>query len=193
MPRTLLVSECVCRACDIADAPCSPHSEPARHAPAPPEIALGLVLFALKYRVTFYVLAVFILLAGGGSAVVMRKDVLPEVNIPVVNVLWTYTGLDAPDMQNYVTSYEELAISNNVVGVRDLESTTLQGITLTKIYFYGDTDISLALSQVTAATNAIIGILPAGIQPPVVLRFNASSVPVIQLAVTSDTESGDDI
>ena len=79
---------------------------------------MGLVLFALKYRVTFYVLAVFILLAGGGSAVVMRKDVLPEVNIPVVNVLWTYTGLDSPDMQNYVTSYEELAISNNVVGVR---------------------------------------------------------------------------
>ena len=154
---------------------------------------MGLVLFALKYRVTFYVLAVFILLAGGGAAVVMRKDVLPEVSIPVVNVLWTYTGLDAPDMQNYVTSYEELAISNNVVGVRDLESTTLQGITLTKIYFYGDTDISLALSQVTAATNDIIGLLPAGIQPPVVLRFDASSVPVIQLAVTSDTEDGAEI
>ncbi len=150
---------------------------------------MGLVLFALKYRVTFYVLAVFILLAGGGAAVVMRKDVLPEVNIPVVNVLWTYTGLDAPDMANYITTYEELAISNNVIGVRSVESTTLQGVTLTKVYFYQDTDISLALTQVTAATNAIIGVLPAGIQPPVVLRFNASSVPVIQLAVTSEKES----
>ena len=150
---------------------------------------MGLVLFALKYRVTFYVLAVFILLAGGGSAVVMRKDVLPEVNIPVVNVLWTYTGLDAPDMQNYVTSYEELAISNNVVGIRRMASTTLQGITLTKIYFYQDTDINFALSQVIAATNAIRAQLPVGIQPPIVLRFDASSVPVIQLAATSTSES----
>ncbi len=150
---------------------------------------MGLVLFALKYRVTFYVLAVFILLAGGGSAVIMRKDVLPEVGIPVVNVLWTYTGLDAPDMQNYVTSYEELAISNNVVGIRSMASTTLQGITLTKIYFYQDTDINFALSQVIAATNAIRAQLPPGIQPPIVLRFDASSVPVIQLAATSTSES----
>ncbi len=150
---------------------------------------MQLVLFALKYRATFYVLAVFILLAGGGSAVVMRKDVLPEVNIPVVNVLWTYTGLDAPDMQNYVTSYEELAISNNVVGIRSMASTTLQGITLTKIYFYPDTDINFALTQVIAATNAIRSQLPNGIQPPIVLRFDASSVPVIQLAATSTTES----
>ncbi len=150
---------------------------------------MQLVLFALKYRVTFYVLAVFILLAGGGSAVVMKKDVLPEVAIPVVNVLWTYTGLDAPDMQNYVTSYEELAISNNVIGIRSMQSTTLQGITLTKIYFYQDTDINFALTQVIAATNAIRAQLPAGIQPPIVLRFDASSVPAIQLAATSTTES----
>ena len=150
---------------------------------------MGLVKFALKFRATFYVLAVFILLAGGGSVLVMKKDVLPEVNIPVVNVLWTYTGLDAPDMQNYVTSYEELAISNNVIGIRNMQSTTLQGITLTKIYFYQDTDINFALSQVIAATNAIRAQLPAGIQPPIVLRFDASSVPVIQLAATSTSES----
>ncbi len=150
---------------------------------------MGLVAFALKFRATFYVLALFIVLAGGGAAIVMKKDVLPEVNIPVVNVLWTYTGLDAPDMQNYVTSYEELAISNNVVGIRSMQSTTLQGITLTKVYFYPDTDINFALTQVIAATNAIRAQLPAGIQPPIVLRFNASSVPVIQLAATSTTES----
>ena len=150
---------------------------------------MGLVAFALKFRATFYVLALFIVLAGGGAAVVMKKDVLPEVNIPVVNVLWTYTGLDAPDMQNYVTSYEELAISNNVVGIRSMQSTTLQGITLTKVYFYPDTDINFALTQVIAATNAIRAQLPAGIQPPIVLRFDASSVPVIQLAATSTTES----
>jgi len=150
---------------------------------------MGLVKFALKFRVTFYVMAVLIMLAGGGAAVVMPKDVLPDVNIPVVTIIWTYTGLDAPDMENYVTSYEELALSNNVVGIRDMESTTLQGITITKVYFQPDIDTSLALTQVTAATNAIRGQLPAGIQPPVVLRFSASSVPVIQIAATSEKES----
>ncbi len=150
---------------------------------------MGLIKFALKYRVTFYVMAILIMLAGGGAAVLMPKDVLPEVNIPVVTVLWTYTGLPAPNMQNQVTAYSELALSNNVSGIRDMESTTLQGITITKIYFQPGIDISLALTQVTAATNAIRGILPPGIQPPVILRFSASSVPVIQIAATSEVES----
>ena len=150
---------------------------------------MKLVTFALKYRVTFYVMSLLIMLAGGASAVLMPKDVLPDVNIPVVTIIWTYTGLDTPDMQNYVTSYEELALSNNVVGIRDMESTTLQGTTITKVYFQPGVDISLALTQVTSATNAIRGQLPAGIQPPVVLRFSASSVPVIQVAATSDVES----
>ncbi len=150
---------------------------------------MGLIKFALKYRVTFYVMAILIMLAGGGAAVVMPKDVLPEVNIPVVTVLWTYTGLPAPNMQNQVTAYSELAISNNVSGIRDMESTTLQGITITKIYFQPGVDISLALTQVTSATNAIRGQLPPGIQPPVILRFSASSVPVIQIAATSEVES----
>ncbi len=150
---------------------------------------MGLVKFALKFRVTFYVIAVLIMLAGGGAAFVMPRDVLPEVNIPVVTVLWTYTGLAAPAMQNQVTAYSELALGNNVVGIREMDSTTLQGITITKIYFQPGTDISLALTQVTAATNAIRGLLPPGIQPPIILRFSASSVPVIQIAATSAVES----
>ncbi|MGI4748887.1 MAG: efflux RND transporter permease subunit [Janthinobacterium lividum] len=154
---------------------------------------MGLVKFALKYRITFYVMAVLIMLAGGGAAVVMPKDVLPDVNIPVVTIIWTYTGLDTPDMQNQVTSYNELALSNNVVGIRDMESTTLQGITITRVYFQPGVDIGLALSQVSSATNAIRGQLPPGIQPPIVIRFSASSVPVIQIAATSEVESQADV
>ncbi len=150
---------------------------------------MGIVTFALKYRITFYVLALVITLTGGAAAFLMPKDVLPEVNIPVVTVIWTYTGLDARDMQDYVTSYEELALSNNVVDIRSMESTTLQGITITKVYFQPDVNISLALTQVTAATNSIRALLPSGIQPPIVLRFSASSVPVIQIAGTSEVES----
>nr|WP_294565822.1 efflux RND transporter permease subunit [uncultured Rhodopila sp.] len=150
---------------------------------------MGLVKYALKFRITFYVMSILILLAGAGAYVVMPKDVLPEVNIPVVTIVWTYTGLDTPEMQQRVTTYTEFALSNNVNGIRNMESTTLQGVTITRIYFQPDTSIDLALSQVTASTNSIRAVLPPGIQPPVVMRFSASSVPVIQLALSSNQEN----
>ncbi len=150
---------------------------------------MQLVLYALKFRITFYVMSILILLAGVGAYVVMPKDVLPEVNIPVVTIVWTYSGLDAPEMQQRVTTYTEFALSNNVNGIRDMESTTLQGVTITRIYFQPNVSIDLALSQVTASTNSIRAVLPPGIQPPVVMQFSASSVPVIQLAMSSDQES----
>jgi multidrug efflux pump subunit AcrB len=150
---------------------------------------MGLVVYALKFRVTFYVMSVLILLAGIGGYVVMPKDVLPEVNIPVVTIVWTYTGLDTPTMERRVTTYSEFALSNNVTGIQNMESTTLQGVTITRVYFQPDVSIDLALSQVTAATNSVRAALPPGINPPVVMRFSASTVPVIQLALSSNQEN----
>ncbi|MGD0107863.1 MAG: efflux RND transporter permease subunit [Rhodopila sp.] len=150
---------------------------------------MGLVTYALKFRITFYVMSILILLAGIGGYIVMPKDVLPEVNIPVVTIVWTYTGLDTPEMEKRVTTYTEFALSNNVNGIRNMESTTLQGVTITRIYFQPDVSIDLALSQVTASTNSIRAVLPPGIQPPVVMRFSASTVPVIQLAMSSQQEN----
>src|SRR3954454_17588827 len=149
---------------------------------------MWLVPYALKFRITFYVMSILILLAGIGAYVMMPKDVLPQVNIPVVTVVWTYRSLDTPEMEKRVTTYTEFALSNNVNGIRDMESTTLQGVTITRIYFQPDVSIDLALSQVTASTNSIRAALPPGIQPPVVMRFSASTVPVIQLALSSDKE-----
>lgn len=145
-----------------------------------------LVRYALKFRVTFYVLALLILLAGAGASLVMPKDVLPDVNIPVITIVWTYTGLDTTEMEQRVTTYSEFALSNNVNGIRSMESTTLQGVTITRVYFQPDVSIDVALSQVTASTNSIRAQMPPGIQPPVVMRFSASSVPVIQLALSSN-------
>src|SRR6195952_4520746 len=150
---------------------------------------MGLVTYALKFRITFYVMSVLILLAGIGGYMVMPKDVLPEVNIPVVTIVWTYTGLATPEMEKRVTTYTEFALSNNVNGIRGMESTTLQGVTITRIYFQSNVSIDLALSQVTASTNSIRAALPPGIQPPVVMRFSASAVPVIQLALSSTQQS----
>lgn len=126
-------------------------------------------------------MAVLILLGGVGASVVANKDVLPNVDIPVVVVVWTYTGLDPTDMASRVTTYSEFALSNNVNGISRMESTTLQGTTIERIYFENNVSIDLAISQVVAATNSIRAVMPPGIQPPVIMRFAASAVPVIQL------------
>jgi multidrug efflux pump subunit AcrB len=150
---------------------------------------MEVVKFALKFRISVYVMSILILLAGIGASIVASKDVLPNVNIPVVVVVWTYTGLDPTDMASRITTYSEFALSNNVNGIKRMESTTLQGVTIERIYFQENVSIDLAISQVVASTNSIRGVMPPGIQPPVVMQFAASSVPVIQLALTSASDS----
>jgi len=150
---------------------------------------MGLVKFALKFRNTFFVLTVLILLAGIGAIMTMPKDVLPTVDIPVVTIVWTFTGLDTPEMQQRVTTYSEFALSNNVNNIRNMQTTTLQGVAITKIYFQPNVSIDLAITQVASATNSIRAQMPPGIQPPIIMRFSASSVPVIQLALSSIKEN----
>jgi multidrug efflux pump subunit AcrB len=150
---------------------------------------MGLVKYALKFRVTFYVLSLLMMLGGVGAIIVMPKDVLPTVDIPVVVVVWTYTGLDTTDMAQRITTYSEFSLSNNVNNIRRMESTTLQGVAIEKVYFDQRVSIDLAISQVTSAMNSIRAVMPPGIQPPVVMRFSASSVPVVQLAISSEKQS----
>ena len=147
---------------------------------------MELVKYALKFRVTFYVLAILILALGGAAIVAAPKDVLPDVNIPVVTVIWTYTGLSTTETASRITTYSEFSISNNVNGIKDIQSTTLQGVSVEKILFQPDVNIDLAIAQVVSATNSIRAVLPPGINPPIVVRYSASSVPVIQLALSSD-------
>ena len=150
---------------------------------------MGLVKFALKFRISIYVLSVLILLSGIGAILTMPKDVLPNVNIPVVSIIWTYTGLDTAEMEQRVTTYSEFGLSNNVNGIKNIESQTLQGVTIEKVYFQPDVSIDLAIAQVVSSTNSIRAVMPPGIQPPTVVRYSASAVPVIQLALSSDKES----
>ncbi|MFB0487792.1 multidrug efflux pump subunit AcrB [Methylobacterium sp. OAE515] len=150
---------------------------------------MGLVLYALKFRITTYVLAVLMMLGGVGAILVTPKDVLPVVDIPVVVVVWTYTGLSAPEMEQRITTYAEYGISNNVNNIRRMESTTLQGTAVQRIYFDPSVSIDLAIAQVVSSTNSIRAVMPTGTQPPVIVRYSASSVPVIQLALTSAKQS----
>ena len=150
---------------------------------------MGLVKFALKFRISIYVLSLAILLGGIGAIITMPKDVLPNVDIPVVSVIWTYTGLDTREMEQRVTTYSEFSLSNNVNGIKNIESQTLEGVTIEKVYFQPDVSIDLAISQIVASTNSIRAVMPPGIQPPIVVRYSASAVPVIQLSLSSQTLS----
>src|SRR5271154_4578655 len=147
---------------------------------------MGIVRFALKYPHTFYVVAALILFLGGTAAVEMPTDIFPEINIPVVSVIWQYTGLDTPEMEQRVTTYSQYSISSNVNGIRDIEAETVNGISVQKIYFQPDVNLDLAIAQVVAATNAIRALLPTGTQPPIVVQFSASAVPVLQISLSSD-------
>src|SRR5271156_2129172 len=150
---------------------------------------MGIVRFALKFPYTFYVLAAFIVFLGVSAITVMPEDIFPEINIPVVSVIWQYTGLSASEMEQRVTTYSEYSISSNVTGIKNIEAQTLNGISVQKIYFQPDVNIDLAIAQIVAGTNAIRALMPPGIQPPIVVQYNASSVPVLQISLSSDTLS----
>jgi multidrug efflux pump subunit AcrB len=147
---------------------------------------MGIVRFALKFPYTFYVLAALIVFLGVSAVTVMPMDIFPQINIPVVSVIWQYTGLSTPEMEQRVTTYSQYSISSNVTGIKNMEAQTLNGISVQKIYFQPDVNLDLAISQIVAATNAIRALMPAGIQPPIVVQYNASSVPVLQLSLSSD-------
>jgi multidrug efflux pump subunit AcrB len=150
---------------------------------------MGLVQYALKFRITFYVLAILVLFLGGSAAINSPKDVLPNVAIPVINVIWTYTGLSTKEMEQRITTYSEYGLTNNVNGIKNIESTTLQGTSVIKVYFQPDVNIDLAIAQTVSSVNSIRALMPPGVQPPVVLRYQASQVPVVQLALSSTKES----
>jgi multidrug efflux pump subunit AcrB len=147
---------------------------------------MGIVRFALRFPYTFYVLAALILFLGGTAIAVMPTDIFPQINIPVVSVIWQYTGLSTTEMEQRVTTYSQYSISSNVNGIKDMEAQTLNGISVQKIYFQPGVNLDLAISQIVSATNSIRALMPAGIQPPTVVQYNASSVPVLQLSLSSD-------
>jgi multidrug efflux pump subunit AcrB len=150
---------------------------------------MGIVRFALRFPHTFYVVAALILFLGVVSVRQMPTDIFPEINIPVVTVIWSYTGLSTPEMEQRVTTYSQYAISSSVNGIKNIEAQTLAGLSVQKIYFQPDVNLDLAIAQIVSATNSIRALMPPGIQAPVVVQFNASSVPVLQISLSSDTLS----
>ncbi len=147
---------------------------------------MGLVKFALKFPYTFYVMAALMLFLGVSAIFVTPKDIFPGINVPVVTVIWQYTGLTPQEMEQRVTTYSEYSISSSVGDIKNIESQTLEGISVEKIYFQPNVNVDLAISQIVSASNSIRALMPTGIQPPTIVQYNASSVPVLQISLSSD-------
>jgi multidrug efflux pump subunit AcrB len=146
---------------------------------------MWIVQIALRRPYTFIVLAILIAIFGSLSALRTPTDIFPNINIPVVSVVWTYTGLLPNDMSGRVVYYYERTLTSQVGDIEHIESQSLDSYGVVKIFFQKNVDISVALAQVTAASQTVLKLLPPGITPPYVLSYNASTVPILQLALSS--------
>ena len=149
----------------------------------------AIVLVALKRPYTFVVLGILIAMFGGLAARRTPTDIFPDIRIPVVAVVWTYTGL-TPDMSGRVVYYYERALTTTVDNIEHIESQSLYGRGIVKIFFQPGTDVAAAQAQVASISQTVLKQLPAGITPPEVLSYNASSVAVLALQVSSDRLTG---
>src|SRR5277367_745976 len=146
---------------------------------------MWIVKVALDRPYTFIVLALLIVLLS--PVVILRTptDIFPNINIPVVSVGWTYTGLNAEELEGRLTTPYEKAISTLVDNVEHIESTTYNGVAVIKVYLQPGASLDTANAQITAASQYLIRQLPPGILPPQILNFSASSVPILQVGVSS--------
>jgi len=147
---------------------------------------MWIVRLALRRPYTFVILALLIAVLGIFSIVTMTVDIFPRINIPVVNVIWSYGGLSPTEMQNRIVSVTERAFTTTVSGIEHIESVSLRGTAITRLFFQPNTPIAAAIAQVNAQAQQILRLLPPGIFPPLILQYNAASVPVLLASLSSE-------
>src|SRR6267378_408000 len=147
---------------------------------------MWIVRLALRRPYTFVVAALLIAVLGVSAIRTMSVDIFPSINIPVVTVIWSYGGLSPTEMQDRIVTISERALTTTVDGIEHLESVSLRGIAVTRLYFHPHVPIAGAIAQVTALAQEILRPLPPGIFPPLVIQYNAASVPVVMASLSSD-------
>jgi multidrug efflux pump subunit AcrB len=150
---------------------------------------MWIVRLALRRPYTFVVMAIALLLGGIFSVGKMPTDIFPEIDIPVIAVVWQYGGLDVDEMEKRVTGNYERALTTTVNGIEHIESQTLTGIGVVKIFFHPGTSIENANAQVTAISQTMLRQFPPGMTPPLIVEYSASNVPIVQMSIHSDTLS----
>ena len=144
---------------------------------------MWIVRFALQRPYTFVIFAVLIAILGGAAIATTPTDILPEIDIPIVSVIWTYSGMDADDMSKRIVGVCERALPTTVGNIQYTESQSYSGVGVIKIHFQPDVQVDLAIAQVTALAQSLLRLMPPGILPPYVLKYDPSSVPIVQVSL----------
>src|SRR4030088_2607325 len=150
---------------------------------------MWIVNLALRRPYTFIVLAIFILIAGVLSILSTPKDIFPSINIPVISVIWTFTGMAPEEVEQHITSPYERVLTTTVDNIEHIESQSLNGIAVVKIFLQPNASVPAGIAQVTSVSQAVLKQLPNGIPPPLVLSYSATNVPVINVGLSSKTLS----
>ncbi len=148
---------------------------------------MNLIQLALRRPYTFIVMAMLIVLATPFALMKMPTDILPEINIPVISIIWSYNGLSAQEMGQRITATNERSLTTTVSDIEHIESQTLPGIAIIKVFFQPTANIQTALAQTVSIEQAQLRQLPPGITPPLIIKYSASSIPVVQLGLSSPT------
>lgn len=150
---------------------------------------MWIVRLALRRPYTFVVMALVIILLGVITVGRMPTDIFPEINIPVVSVIWTFAGMAPEDMEKRIVTISERAMTTTVNDIEHIESQSMQGVSVVKVFFHPGAKIEAAVAQITSIMQTILRVMPPGIQPPLILRYSASNVPILQLGIGSKTLS----
>jgi multidrug efflux pump subunit AcrB len=150
---------------------------------------MWIVRLAIRQPYTFVVVALLIAILGVTAIVTMPVDIFPYIDIPVVTIVWSYTGLSPEEMEKRIVTGFERSMTTTVNDIEHIESQSYSGISVTRVYFQPNADVAVALSQVTAIAQTLLRIFPPGTFPPNILKFDASAVPILQLGLSSKTLS----
>jgi multidrug efflux pump subunit AcrB len=154
---------------------------------------MWIVRLALRRPYTFVVMSMLIVILGIVAVTRMPTDIFPEINIPVVSVIWAYAGISPEEMSEVVTIRCERAFTTTVNDIEHMESQSLPGLGIIKLFFHPSAKIEAAVAQLGASSQSVLHSMPTGMTPPAILRYNASAVPILQLGLSSDTLSEQEI
>src|SRR5947208_1897457 len=150
---------------------------------------MWIVRLALRRPYTFVVVSVLIAILGVAAIITMPVDIFPYIDIPVVSAVWSYNGIPPEEMEKRVTAFFERSLTTTVNDIEHIESQVYNGVSVTRVYFQPGAKVELALAQMTAIAQTILRPLPPGITPPSIVKYDASSVPILQLGLESESMS----
>ncbi len=147
---------------------------------------MWIVRLALRRPYTFVVVSLLILILGSGAIFITPKDIFPYIDIPVVSIIWSFQGLPPDEMEKRIVTVSERAMTTTVNDIEHIESQSYNGVAVIKVYFQPTAKVELAISQITSIMQTILRILPPGTTPPLILKYDASSVPILQLSLSGE-------